>query len=162
MARAGTYPIVSEPQQPKPDDLDLRLPGRRSVPADQVEWRATTSGGPGGQHANKTASKVEVVVQISELPLTPHEVSRIYERLASRITGAGELTTSCADTRDQHRNRRIAVRRMEQLIATALRVEKRRIPTRASKGAQLRRRESKQQASQRKRGRGQQWSPDDE
>ncbi|MCW2921146.1 MAG: peptide chain release factor 1 [Thermoleophilia bacterium] len=151
---------MDETPQPAAAPLDLELPGGRRLPADRYAWRATTSGGPGGQHANKTASKVEVVVTISELPLTPHEVARIYERLASRITGAGDLTTSCADTRDQHRNRRIAVRRMEQLIAGALRVEKRRVPTRASMGATLRRRESKQQQSQRKRGRGKRWSPE--
>ena len=161
--RPGTLRVVDdETTQPAAMPLDLELPGGRRLPADRYSWRATTSGGPGGQHANKTASKVEVVVRISDLPLTPQEVARVYERLASRITGAGELTTSCADTRDQHRNRRIAVRRMEQLVAGALRTEKRRVPTRESMGARMRRRESKQQVSQRKRGRGRQWSPEDE
>lgn len=150
------------PRQPAATPLDLELPGGRRLPADRYSWRATTSGGPGGQHANRTASRVEVVVRITDLPLTPHEVARIYERLASRITGSGDLTTSCADTRDQHRNRRIAVGRMERLIADALRTEKRRIPTRESMGARMRRRESKQQQSQRKRGRGQRWSPEDD
>ncbi len=153
---------MDDSSQPAATPLDLELPGGRRLPADRYTWRATTSGGPGGQHANRTASRVEVVVTIADLPLTQQEVARIYERLASRITGAGELTTSCADTRDQHRNRRIAVRRMEQLIAGALRTEKRRIPTRESMGARMRRRESKQHTSQRKRGRGQRWSEDED
>ncbi|MCW2922870.1 MAG: arfB [Thermoleophilia bacterium] len=143
------------------DPLDLRLPGRRRVPASQVSWRATTSGGPGGQHANRTASRVEVVVRISDLPLRPEEVARLYERLASRIVGAGELVTGSADSRDQHRNRRTALRRMEQLIADALRVERARIKTRVSRGAQLRRRESKQHNAARKRSRGARWEDDD-
>jgi ribosome-associated protein len=144
------------------DPLDLRLPGNRVVAGDRIAWRATTSGGPGGQHANRTASRVEVVVRIDELPLTPQETALVYERLASRITGAGELTTACGDSRDQHRNRREAVRRMEQLLADALKVRKRRVPTRMSNGARMRRRETKQQQSQRKRGRGSRWRPEDE
>ncbi len=152
---------MDDPSQPHPSDpLDLELPGGRRLPADRYTWRATTSGGPGGQHANRTASRVEVVVRISDLPLTPQEVARLYERLASRITGAGELTTGCADSRDQHRNRRVAVRRMERLIADAMRVDKRRIPTRESLGARMRRREFKQHTSQRKRSR--RWSPEDD
>lgn len=143
------------------DPLDLQLPGGRVVRGDQLRWRATTSGGPGGQHANRTASRVEVVVRIGELPLDHAEVARLYERLASRITGAGELTTSCAEHRDQHRNRRVAIRRMERLIAGALAVQRRRVPTRMSRGAKLRRRADKQQTSQRKRSRGRDWLDDD-
>ena len=153
---------MSEPQQPKADELDLRLPGGRSVPADQVEWRASTSGGPGGQHANRTASRVEVVVQIDALPLTPHEKSRLYEQLAARITGAGEITVGAADERSQHRNRRIALRRMERLLADALRPPRRRIPTRESYGVKLRNAQSKQHLSRRKSSRSQRWDEHDE
>lgn len=143
------------------DPLDLQLPGGRLVPADHVRWRATTSGGPGGQHANRTASRVEVIVRIDELPLDHAEVARVYERLASKVTGTGELVTACSEHRDQHRNRRIAIRRMERLIAGALEVQRRRIPTRMSKGARLRRRADKQQTSQRKRSRGRDWLDED-
>ena len=149
-----------EASQSPGDPLDLHLPGDRVLAASRVAWRATTSGGPGGQHANRTASRVEVIVTIADLPLEPREITRIYERLASRITGAGELVSGCSDHRDQHRNRRIAVERMERLIADALRVSKRRIPTRESHGATLRRRESRQRASARKRSR--RWQPGDD
>jgi ribosome-associated protein len=143
------------------DPYDLQLPGGRSVPAASVTWRATTSGGPGGQHANRTASRVEVVVRISDLPLEPREIARVYERLASRITGAGELVTGSADSRDQHRNRRTATRRMERLLADALRVQRTRIPTRESYGSKLRRRATKQHHSQQKRSRGWKWTGED-
>jgi ribosome-associated protein len=152
---------VSDTPPRSDDPLDLQLPGGRVVPAAQLAWRATTSGGPGGQHANRTASRVEVVVRIDELPLTHAEIARIYERLSSKVTGAGELVTSASDTRDQHRNRRIALGRMEQLLADALKVQRRRIPTRLSKGAQLRRRATKQQNSQQKRARRRNWSGED-
>lgn len=140
-----------------PAPLDLRLPGGRRVPAERVQWRATTSGGPGGQHANRTASRVEIVIAISELPLEPREVARLYERLASRITGAGELVVGCGEHRDQLRNRTTALRRAERLIEDALRVARRRIPTRESHGAKLRARASRQQHSARKRSRGKRW-----
>ncbi|MEO6866777.1 MAG: alternative ribosome rescue aminoacyl-tRNA hydrolase ArfB [Gaiellales bacterium] len=143
------------------DPLDLHLPSGRVVPAAQLAWRATTSGGPGGQHANRTASRVEVTVHIADLPLTPHEVKRLYEQLASRITGAGDLTAGAADTRDQHRNRRIAVNRLEKLIADGLHVHKRRIPTRETYGAKLRRRSGKQQAAQKKGSRRWRWENDE-
>ena len=154
---------MSDRSTPRHDDdpLALRLPGRRSVPAERVQWRATTSGGPGGQHANRTASRVEVVVQLDSLPLEPREIARLYERLASRITGAGEIVVGCADSRDQHRNRRTALRRMERLLRDALAEPRRRVPTRPSAGARLRRRESKQQTSQRKRSRRWNWRDGD-
>ena len=139
------------------EPLDLRLPKGRVVPARVLGWRATTSGGPGGQHANRTASRVELIVRIEELGLEPQEVARLYERLASRIHGSGELVVACDETRDQYRNRRIALERMERLIADALRIRKPRIPTRESHGAKLRARASKQQHSQRKRGRRGDW-----
>lgn len=153
---------VSEFPQPKPDDFDLRLPGRRTVPADHVTWRATTSGGPGGQHANKTASRVEVVVFIDTLPLTPQEKARLYEVLAARISGAGEIVVGAADERSQHRNRRIALRRMERLLADALRPPRRRIPTKESYGVKLRNAQSKQHLSRRKSSRAQRWDEHDE
>jgi ribosome-associated protein len=143
------------------DPLALRLPGGRIVGSDQLVFRATTSGGPGGQHANKTASRIEVVVRIADLPLEPREVALVYERLATRVTGAGELAASCAEHREQHRNRKVAVRRLERLICDALVVQRRRIPTRMSMGARMRRRDDKQQASRRKRSRGTDWSEDD-
>lgn len=153
--------VMTEPAQPNPADVhDLRLPGGRVLPAGQLTWRASTSGGPGGQHANKTASRVDVVVRIADLPLEPREVALVYERLASRITGPGELAAGASDHRSQHRNRELAVRRLERLIADALRVQRRRIPTKESYGAKLRRRASKQSTAQRKSGR--RWQPGDD
>jgi len=98
-----------------------------------------------------------VTVRIDELPIEPRERTRLYERLASRITGAGELTVGASDHRDQRRNRVTALRRLERLIADALHEDKRRIKTRESYGARLRARAKKQQHAQRKTSRS--WRP---
>lgn len=156
-AAGGKHQGMEEEATPPMDPLAVQLPGGRVLAAAHVQWRATTSGGPGGQHANRTASRVEAIVRIDDLPLEPQEVARLYERLASRIVGAGELVVVSSDTRDQHRNRRIAIQRMEELIAGALRVQRRRIPTRESQGARLRRRASKQHHSRQKQGRRWRW-----
>lgn len=140
-------------------NFDLRLPGGRSLRADALTWRAVTSGGPGGQHANRTASRVEVSVAIEQLPLEAREKALLYEQLASRITGAGELMCFSQEHRSQLRNRGVALRRLEQLIAGALRPRKSRIATKPSFGAKMRARSSKQQTSQRKRARGRDWDP---
>ena len=143
-------------------DFDLRLPGGRTVRADALTWRAVTSGGPGGQHANRTASRVEVTVAIEQLPLDAREKALLYERLAARITGSGELMCFSQEHRSQLRNRGVALRRLEQLIAGALRPRKSRIPTKPSFGAKMRARSAKQQTSARKRTRGRQWDARDE
>lgn len=143
------------------DDLDLRLPNGKRVRAGDLTWRATTSGGPGGQHANRTASRVEVSVSIAALPLEPREQALLYERLAARITGAGDISVAADDHRSQHRNRRIALRRLERVIADALKVHKPRIRTNKGMGAKLRARAAKQQHAQRKRGRRSDWTDED-
>ena len=91
-----------------------------------------------------------------------HVPQLVADRVASRITGAGELVTASAEHRDQHRNRGVATRRMERLLADALRVQRTRIPTRESTGAKLRRRASKQHHSQQKQSRGWRWRGDEE
>ena len=101
-------------------------------------------------------------MHIADLPLEPREVTLLYERLSNRVTGAGDLAAAAGDTRDQHRNRRLAVRRLERLIGDALRVDKRRIPTKESWGAQLRRRASGQRHAQQKQSRRWRWDGDGE
>lgn len=137
----------------------LRLPRGRSVDAELLRWRMTTSGGPGGQHANRTASRVEVSVRIADLPLTESEFARLAQRLASRITQDGWIAAAAQDSRHQLRNKRTALERLEALLADALHQDARRIPTRQSRGAKLRARETKQQHAQKKSAR--KWRPSD-
>jgi ribosome-associated protein len=137
----------------------IRLPRGREVPESIVRERATTAGGPGGQHANRSATRVEVGVPLDELPLTESEVARVRARLASRIDGDVLLWVGSGERRSQLQNRRAARERMAELLLEALHVDAPRRPSRPSRGAQLRLREAKRRSSQKKRSRS--WRPGD-
>jgi ribosome-associated protein len=116
------------------DDLQV---GRWTIPADELEERFETSGGPGGQHANRneTAVRIRFTVSSSSLP------DEVKEKLTHRL--GDTIETSAADTRSQFRNRATARRRLKEKIETALveqPVRRRTWPTRASR---IRRIESK-------------------
>jgi ribosome-associated protein len=100
------------------------------------------SGGPGGQNVNKVATKVVARLPLSSLSfLTPEGRAVIETRLANRINAESEIVVAVQDTREQARNREIAVQRMSELIAMALRRPPKRVktrPSRASREARLR------------------------
>jgi len=125
-----------------------------AIPADELEVRATRSGGPGGQHVNVTSTRVEVRWNPSRSRmLTPDERARVAHRLASRLDGAGWIRVAASDTRSQRQNRLLAEQRLASLVARALTVPKKRVktrPTRASKEERLR---IKKLRGQRKRDR---------
>lgn len=142
---------------PTPDIDPIALPGGRVVPEHAVEEFATTSGGPGGQHANRSATRIEVRVRLDALPLSEAEHARVFERLGGRISGDGVLAVSARDYRSQLRNRQAARARMAELLAEALHVEPPRRPTKVPRGVRRRWRASKEQQSQRKQAR--RWRP---
>jgi ribosome-associated protein len=118
------------------------------LPLSEVTWRATTSGGPGGQHANRTLSRVEVefVVAASSV-LGPRQRQRLLDRVGPVVRA------SAADSRSQARNRQLALERLATRIGAALRVETPRRATRPTKSSQVRRVESKRRRGEVKRGR---------
>jgi ribosome-associated protein len=119
-----------------------------TVPLLEIELRTSRSSGPGGQHANVTASRVEAVFDVRE-SATLSEVQR--ERLLARY---GDRVTAVAqEARSQARNRELALERMRDKLAAGLVVPKRRRPTRPTKAARERRLEEKRRASERKRSR---------
>lgn len=127
---------------------ELRIDDRLSIPLAEIEMRASRSSGPGGQHANVTASRVEAVFDV-ERSAALDEATR--ERLLSR---AGPVITAVAqDARGQARNRELALQRLAQKIAAGLRVPRRRRPTRPTKASRTRRLEQKRRIGERKRGR---------
>jgi len=127
---------------------ELRIDHRLSIPLAEIELRTSRSSGPGGQHANVTASRVEAVFDVERSP-TLDEATR--ERL---LTRAGPTIAAVAqDTRGQSRNRELALRRLAEKIAAALQVPRRRRPTRPTKGSRMRRLEQKRRVGERKRGR---------
>ncbi len=116
-----------------PDRLPIR--GSLSIPLDEVELRTSRSSGPGGQHANVTASRVEAVFDVwASATLSDAQKRRVAERLGPRVTAAAQ------DTRSQARNRDLALERLAGRLAGALAVARPRVdtkPTRASKQRRL-------------------------
>jgi ribosome-associated protein len=118
------------------------------LPLSEITWRATTSGGPGGQHANRTLSRVEVEFDVgASSALGPRQRQRLLDRLGPVVRA------SAAETRSQARNRQLALERLASRLAAALRVETPRRATRPTKGSQVRRVEAKRRRAQVKRGR---------
>jgi ribosome-associated protein len=118
------------------------------VPLSEITWRATTSGGPGGQHANRTLSRVEVEFDVAASSvLGPRQRQRLLERVGPVVRA------SAAESRSQARNRQLALERLAARIDEALRVETPRRATRPTKGSQVRRVEAKRRRAEVKRGR---------
>jgi ribosome-associated protein len=126
----------------------LRVSSSCQIPLDELTWRFTGSGGPGGQHANTSNTRAEVVFDVEASPsLGPRQRARLVEKLGSVVRVAA------SDTRSQGRNRDLALERLRSKLADALKVETPRRPTRPSKGAKERRLSDKKRQSERKRQR---------
>jgi ribosome-associated protein len=126
----------------------LRVTPSCRIPLDELTWRFSGSGGPGGQHANTSNTRAEVVFDVAGSPsLGPRQRARLLERLGPAVRVAA------SDTRSQGRNRDLALERLRSKLAAALKVEAPRRPTRPSKGAKERRLSDKKRQSERKRQR---------
>ncbi|MGH9108845.1 MAG: alternative ribosome rescue aminoacyl-tRNA hydrolase ArfB [Acidimicrobiales bacterium] len=126
-----------------------------AIPLSEITWRATTPGGPGGQHANRTASRVEVRFDVARSPsLGPRQRARILDRLGPVVAA------SASDERSQARNRQLALARLADRLAVALRRDTPRRPTAPSATARARRLGDKRHRSALKRGR--RASPDED
>jgi ribosome-associated protein len=128
------------------DELEIR-PGV-VVPLTEVELRTSRSSGPGGQHANVTASRVEAVFDVhASTALTEAQKARIASRHGPRVSAAAQ------DTRSQHRNRELALERLAQRLGAALEVRRPRRATRPTAASKRRRVEAKRRRSETKRAR---------
>jgi ribosome-associated protein len=126
----------------------LRIDERLSLPLSEIELRTSRSSGPGGQHANVTASRVEAVFDVeASVSLSDAQRSRLLERLGPVVTAVAQ------DARGQARNRELALERLAAKLAAGLRVSRRRRPTRPSRAARQRRLEQKRRTGERKRSR---------
>jgi len=127
--------------------MDDRLPinDQLALPLTEIELRASRSSGPGGQHANVTASRIEAVFEVAaSATLTEEQKRRISERAGPRVVAVAQ------DARSQARNRELALQRLAEKLAAALHRPKRRRPTRPSRSARERRLEQKRRRSERK------------
>jgi ribosome-associated protein len=128
---------------------DLRVSRSCTIPASELTWTFTRSGGPGGQHANTSDTRAEVRFDIAGSPsLGPRQRARLLERLGP------VAKATAADTRSQVRNRDLALERLRSRLAEGLRVEARRVPTKPTRAAKAARVEQKRRRSEVKRMRG--------
>ncbi len=112
----------------------------------ELNFKAIRSSGPGGQHVNKTASKVEVSFDLeASQALSETEKERLRNKLSSKISSEGNITLQCGETRSQHRNKAIVIERMVELLQKNLKVTKPRKKTKPSRGAIERRLKSKKE-----------------
>ena len=115
-----------------------------SISEDELEYSFARAGGPGGQHVNTTSTAVSVVFDVAcSLSLAEGQRARILEKLASRIDSRGRLRITASDTRSQAGNRELALARLVALLATALKRDKPRRPTKPGKAAKERRLDAK-------------------
>jgi ribosome-associated protein len=134
--RAATVACVEE---------SLQVNDEVAIPLTEIELRASRSSGPGGQHANVTASRIEAVFDVeASSSLSDDQRRRLLEKLGDRVTAVAQ------DARSQARNRELALERLREKLASGLVRPKRRRPTRPSRAAREQRLEQKRRRSQRK------------
>ena len=129
-------------------DENLRINDELTIPLSEIELRVSRSSGPGGQHANVTASRVEAVFDVATSPsLTEEQRRRACARVGPRLTAVAQ------DTRSQARNRALALERLRTRLAAALAVRRPRRRTGPSRAAREKRLGSKRRRGELKRRR---------
>jgi ribosome-associated protein len=126
-----------------------------SIPRSELDVRVSRSSGAGGQHVNKTSSRVEIFwnIRVSSA-LDDEQRKLLLERLASRLTSEGSIRVVASDMRSQSKNRDLAEERLAEMVRRALVVPKKRRPTKPTRAAKEARLESKKRQSHKKRERG--------
>ena len=123
------------------------------IPSRELEWRFDPSGGPGGQHANRASSRVELSFDLRTSEVFPGELrDHMVERLASRSQNGMERVVA-ADSRSQWRNRQVARRRLASLLEESMRKPTKRRSTKPGRAARERRLKDKRRRSEKKAGR---------
>ncbi len=128
------------------------------IPLAELEFRFSTSSGPGGQHANRSATRVTLSFDVAGSPSLPEDArERLLHRLASRLSKEGVLQLDVQESRSQLQNRETAVLRLQTILANALQQPKKRRRTRPSRAAIEKRLAAKKRHSQKKQDRRQEW-----
>ncbi|KOY51442.1 alternative ribosome rescue aminoacyl-tRNA hydrolase ArfB [Polaribacter dokdonensis] len=104
----------------------------------ELKFKAIRSSGAGGQHVNKTSSKIELTFDLeNSLALSDKEKETLKEKLASKLTKEHQLIIFCEETRSQHKNKELAIKRFLGLLKTSLIKPKKRRPTKPSRSSIL-------------------------
>ncbi len=134
-----------------PEPEGIVVTPRLTIPLRELSFRASRSGGPGGQHVNTSSTRIELRWDAAGSPsLSEPQRRRVLERLASRLDGSGRLRLVSGARRSQLANREAVVERFRRVLREALRVEKPRKPTKPTRAARERRLSEKRRRSERK------------
>jgi ribosome-associated protein len=122
-----------------------------AIPREELVMRATRAGGAGGQHVNRSATRVEILWSPARSrALNDDERSRVIERLTSRLDGEGFVRVVSSETRSQTQNRVLAETRLADMVRRALVVPKKRKKTRPTRASREERLQEKKKKSERK------------
>ncbi len=131
------------------------------IPEHELEITTSRSGGPGGQHVNKTASRVSVRWNIVRTQiLSDEQKARVLEKLKNEVTSEGDIIVHQGASRSQQHNKKAAIARLQEKIAKALHVPKKRTKTHLSKAIKEKRFKEKSHRSEIKKIRGKRFDFD--
>ncbi len=137
------------------DNDIVRINDKVSIPLPELGFRFSRSSGPGGQHVQKSSTRVELLFDVANSPsLSDAQRSRVLKRLAGYIDTTGVLHLTSQSERSQLRNREAVISRFRSMMREALKRRKRRRPTRPTAQSRERRLRKKKERSQTKKGRG--------
>lgn len=117
----------------------------------EIVFKTSLSGGPGGQHVNKTETKVSLYWALeTSSSISMAQRDQLLKALKNQITKDGYILIHCSKTRSQHKNKQLVIKRLFQLIENSLKTPKKRKATKPSKLSKLKRLNAKQQHSDKK------------
>jgi ribosome-associated protein len=145
---------MTSPAAPESDALEITPQVR--IPMHELVLTAISGGGPGGQHVNKSATRIALQWNVrTTQSLREEQRARVLQQLASRLDTDGQLRIVAGEYRSQQQNRRAALERLQQLVARALIVPRTRKATKPSRGAVQERLTDKRKRAETKRRRRQ-------
>lgn len=143
------------------ESAKLKIAERLEIPLSELRLKFTRSSGPGGQHANRSATRVELLFDLAGSPsLSDEQRSRLLSRLRGYVSTEGVLRLVCQTHRSQKQNREEVIRRFVALVRAGFRRRRERKPTRPTRASRERRLAAKRRRSQVKRLR--RFRPDDD
>jgi ribosome-associated protein len=145
---------MSESPSPPASENLLAVNDSLSIPRNELDVRVSRASGAGGQHVNKTSSRVEIFWNVrTSRVLDDEQRARLLDKLSSRLTTEGSIRVVASDMRSQSRNRDLAEERLAELVRRALVVPRKRKPTKPTRAAKEARLETKKRHSNKKRQR---------
>jgi ribosome-associated protein len=134
--------------------MDVRVSRSVTIPNNELEFAYVRSGGPGGQHANKTSTKVELTWNVeSSRALGPRQRARLLDNLGRRVEPSGVIRLRSDRHRSQLRNKEDVLERLRDMVAAGLKVKKARVATGPTEGAKRKRLDQKRRRSEVKQAR---------